>query len=285
LNRNDSDLDFELTQCVLIGAEYIRVDLYPDWVGQFDRVRLAAEAKGLQVMPILFGSERPVDPSTAQTFAQQQASRLAGHVWMFEFVNEPNTNGWTGAVYAQALIAAYHGLKAGNPNAIMIAGAMGNPGNQAAYLQWVRDLYANGAKDHFDYFSVHLYEDPSHRDASWNAWDWVFYTSPCVRSIMDDNGDQAIPIISTETGLPTVTSSGVTNEYYNETNQAMVVDHDFNHLGTGLSNQQGSVASFAIFAMMDDTMEWGRADGYGLTYAPFNSGVKPAWTTYQRRAK
>jgi hypothetical protein len=108
---------------------------------------------------------------------------------------------------------------------------------------------------------------------------------------MDANGDSAIPIISTETGIPSLNGSGVADSYYNESNQEVITGRDFDHLGTGLSNQQGSVASFAIYTMMDNSMWLQDAsgnyipDGYGLTYAPFNSGVKPAWTTYQRRAK
>lgn len=117
----------------------------------------------------------------------------------------------------------------------MIAGALAMAIDKVTWVvNWVSGLYAAGAKGHFDVFSVHLYDDPDIH-AYCNLWDWTFYPSsynnyPTVRSNMDSNGDQAIPIISTETGMPVHSSDAPDFYYYNEANQAVVIGHDFDHL-------------------------------------------------------
>jgi hypothetical protein len=167
-------------------------------------------------------------------------------------------------------------LKAGNPDAIMIAGALATAIDKVTcVVNWVSGLYAAGAKGHFDVFSVHLYDDPDIR-ADWNLWDWTFYPSSynnytTVRSIMDSKGDQAIPIISTEAGLPVHSSDAPDFHYYNETNQAVVIGHDFDHLASG------QIASFAIYTMMDDDVP-----GFSLLRADLSQ--RPAWGVYQERA-
>jgi len=271
-----------------VGAQYVRVDLDSGVAnnGAFDAVVTDALARGLQVMAILFSTTGPVDPATAQAFAQQQAAKLAGKVTMFEFCNEPNSNGWTGTQYGKALVAAYNGMKAGNPNGIMIAGAMGGSSNM---LTFVNAMYAAGAKGHFDYFSMHLYDDPDNTinwgygtDTNWQVWSmwpWALFpnagtSNTCVRQIMDANGDQAIPIISTEMGLAaTNPETGVSDAYYNETNQVTVINHDFDHLFSG------DIASIAIYRMVDDPNELG---AYGLDRADHTR--RPAWDAYYARA-
>jgi hypothetical protein len=278
LGKNDSDRHFELQQIKDIGAQYIRVDLpyYSDGsTVDFDRVANdAIDNYGLEVMPILFGTTGPVSASTAQAFAQAQAARWAGKIWMFELMNEPNTNGWTGTQYGQAVMAAYKGLKAGNPNAVLIVGALGNNGT-TDMVKFVQDMYATfGGKRYMDYFSMHLYDDPDlvGPGSERNEWYWGFYSNPCVRSIMDANGDADIPIISTETGLCS-SDNGVVTDYYNESNQAAVTGKDFDHL-----TNYPILPSFAVYTMIDwDHPEWGllRAD----------NTQKPAWAVYQERAK
>jgi hypothetical protein len=267
---------------------------------------LAAEAKGLQVMEILSYGDGYISPTDAYNFMHDQALRLKGHVWMFEFTNEPNYPGtpWTtdgtaftgGKRYGQSLIQAYLGMKAGNPDAIMIAGALSSMGAHNEWItNWVKGIYAAGAHGGhgFDVFSMHLYEEPNDIGNDWNCWCWAFYpnqytNNTCVRDIMNANGDSDIPIISTETGIPSInwqSGAPVVDSVYNEANQAVVVGHDFDHLFN-----VHDIASFAIFTMADDTMQFKDAsgnvapDGYGLIYWPFKSGVKPAWYVYQQRA-
>jgi hypothetical protein len=281
---------FEFAEAQAVGAQYVRIDL-DQWAadsGAFDVVVADAKDYGLQVMAILFSGGGPVTPTTAYDFAYQQASRLAGKVWMFEFVNEPNGR-WTGTEYGEALVSAYDGLKTGNPNAIMIAGSMGGSANMADILTFVNAMYAAGAKGHFDYFSMHLYGDPDNTvnwgygdDTNWQAWSmwpWALFPNAgtgnkCVRQILDEHGDSAIPIISTEMGLAaTNPETGVSDAYYNETNQVTVINHDFDHLFSG------DIASIAIYRMVDDPNELG---AYGLDRADHTR--RPAWDAYYARA-
>ena len=279
LTESVTDRRRQLDEIKAVGAQYVRVDLGTGDTDQFDAVLADAKVRGLQVMAILFGTTGYVSPSDAYTFAEAQASRLASNVTMFEFCNEPQSNGWNGTAYGGSLIGAHNGLKAGNPNAIMIAGALGSP--VSGVPQFVLDMYAAGAKGHFDVLSLHLYDDPDTR-GDWNMWDWAFYTSPCVRSIMDSNGDSAIPIISTETGLPSVDpGTGLPDADYNETKQATVCGHDFDHIGTGLTSDLGSTASMCWYNMVDDNPPAGVCDG--LLHSDYSK--KPAWYIYQSRAQ
>ena len=138
-------------------------------------------------------------PATAAAFASSQATKWKGRVRLYEFTNEPDLHGWTGTNYAKALIPAYNAIKAADPKAIVIAGALwtgaGGP------VKFVTDMYNAGAKGHFDVLSLHLYDDPF-AAGTWNIWNMAFHTSPSVRSVMDAHGDQSIPIGATEAGGP-----------------------------------------------------------------------------------
>lgn len=201
LTRGTVERQFELNQAQAAGSQFARFDILNDahWQGQAELTINDCITRGIAPLLVLHGTTGPISAATAQSFAQAQAIKWASKpVTLFEFCNEPDLNGWTPEQYAGALIGAYNGLKAGNASAKMIAGAIfqGGPGPQ----EWIRRMYAAGAKGHFDAFSMHLYDDPA--DNFDSMWHKAFSDSPNVRGIMDANGDQAIPLVSTESGGP-----------------------------------------------------------------------------------
>jgi hypothetical protein len=122
-------------------------------------------------------------------------------------------------------------------------------------------MYEAGAKGYFDMLSLHCYDDPDDH-GTWNLWDQAFTIGPTIRSIMDANGDQAIPIASTESGGPTTK--------YGEPGQATIVDHDFDHL------YAGQIRMLLVYTMLDDDVP-----GFGLLRD--DRTKRPAWYAFQRR--
>ena len=261
LTRSAADQAFELDNIKAVGAKLVRFDSLPGNQSQVNPVVDGVLARGMEPILVLFGTTSPVSPSTAASFAASQATKWKGRVRFYEFTNEPDLNGWNGTTYAQALIPVYNAIKAADPNAIVIAGALwtgaGGP------VQFVTDMYNAGAKGHFDVLSLHLYDDPF-ATGTWNIWNMAFHMNPSVRSVMDGHGDQAVPIGATEGGGPVYK--------YGEDGQATIVGHDFDALAN-----DPRLAFICIYSMMDDEVT-----GFGLLRG--DRTRRPAWSVYQSRA-
>ena len=263
LTRTPAEQNYELDQIKAVGAKIVRFDSLPGNQAQVDPVVNGVLARGMEPLLVLFGTTSPISPSTAASFAGAQAAKWKGKVRLYEFANEPDLNGWNGTNYAQALIPVYNAIKAADPNAIVIAGALwkgaGGP------VQWVTDMYNAGAKGHFDILSMHLYDDPL-AAGSWNIWNMAFHMTPSVRSVMDAHGDTAIPIASTETGGPTTS--------YGEDGQATIVNHDFDALS------DPRLAFILVYSMLDDVVA--SQPGFGLLRPDYSQ--RPAWAVFHNRA-
>jgi polysaccharide biosynthesis protein PslG len=112
----------------------------------------------------------PGDPATYQRLLQAMASRYAGKIKMYELWNEQNLAREAGAAninpatYLPLLKAGHAGVKAGDPSAQVLLGALSPTGNTQAGvsmddLVYLRDLYAlNGGevKSYFDVLAAHL---------------------------------------------------------------------------------------------------------------------------------
>ena len=260
LTRSAADQKFELDQIQQIGAKLVRFDSLPGNQSQVDTVVNGVLARGMEPILVLFGTTGPVSPATAAAFASSQATKWKGRVRLYEFTNEPDLHGWTGTNYAKSLIAAYDAIKAADPKAIVIAGALwtgaGGP------VKFVTDMYDAGAKGHFDILSLHLYDDPF-AAGTWNIWNMAFHMSPSVRSVMDAHGDQSVPIGATEAGGPV--------NKYGETGQAAIVNHDFDAI------QDDNLAFICVYSMMDDEVP-----GFGLLNP--DRSRRQAWNVYASRA-
>jgi hypothetical protein len=140
----------------------------------------------------------PRDPNDFRDFMQWAAQRYRGKVEAWQLYNEPNsTLFWRGTVadYVAVLKAGYAGAKLGDPSAEVVTG--GIVFNDAA---WIRELYANGAKDHFDVLGAHPYQakgdEPPEHAPDENKW-W-FANLGKIRDVMVEYGDADAPIWITE---------------------------------------------------------------------------------------
>ena len=263
LQRSDADEAFELDQIKAAGGGIVRTCSTPGNQAVVDRFVSAVLARGMEPLLVLWCTTGPISGSTAAAFAGTQAAKWKGRVRLYEFANEPDLNGWNGTNYGKALIPVYDAIKASDPNAIVIGGALwkgaGGP------VQFVTDMYNAGAKGHFDILSLHLYDDPV-AAGSWNIWNMAFHMSPSVRSVMDAHGDSSIPIASTETGAPTTK--------YGEDGQATIINHDFDALS------DPRLAFILVYSMLDDVVT--AQPGFGLLRPDLTR--RPAWNVYQDRA-
>lgn len=241
---SDADLARELDLYKATGMTMVRVDF--DWPSieqvkgtmnwaTTDRVVNAAAARGLQVLALPTysplwatsvagnthaGPANPADFATFLTKAVQRYSSMGVKTW--EIWNEPNlTNFWAPkpdpAAYTALLKSAYQAVKAADPSAVVIAGALSpatDPadGSQIAPATYTTKMYASGAQGYFDALSVHPYCYPAMPNdtttASWNT----FQRLPLVHDVMAANGDGAKQIWLTEYGAPTGTGTDAVTE-------------------------------------------------------------------------
>ena len=106
----------------------------------------------------------PADPATFSTFMQAMGSRYAGKVKAYELWNEENLARETGVgnvdptTYLPLLKAGYRGIKAGDPNAVALLGALSPTGanitgqsmDDLSYLQQLYALNGGEVKSYFD---------------------------------------------------------------------------------------------------------------------------------------
>jgi hypothetical protein len=268
LTRTDAEHAWELDQVRDVGAQFVRVDSTPQNQAQVDRTVAGVRARAMEPLLILHGSAGPMTPATAAAFTTTQATKWKGRVRLYEFCNEPDMHDWTPEGYAAAAKAAFLALKKVDPDALLAVGALWKTKqDQPRYtLEWVQRMYVAGVAGHLDALSLHLYNDPMTR-GDWNLWDYTFHTTPCIRSVMDQNGDSRIPIVSTENG-EAVNKHG-------ETQQALVVANDFKALQVYAAKK---FVMHTVFSMTDDDS----ADDFGLTRP--DRARRPAWQAYRTGA-
>lgn len=156
-------------------------------------------------------SHPPRDPADLAHFLSVLAARYRGRIHAYEIWNEPNLayewgNTWPDPYfYAEMLKAAYPAIKAADPEALVIAGGMATtgPGSPSAVgdLDWLRALYAGGARGFFDALSTHPYGFGKPPDAH-DPWGLSLDRVMAQRQIMIENGDESTPMWITEMGWP-----------------------------------------------------------------------------------
>ena len=188
----------------------------PTYLRRLDTLVSAAEARGVKVLGQIYctpgwanGHEddpwwvaSPLPPSNPASLASVMtwlATRYKGRVGAWEIWNEPNhPNFFTQnpADYVPLLKAAYPAVKAADPAAVVVTG-----GTSYTDYQWVRDIYALGAKGSFDAMAIHPYLAPADKGPEYdNNTMWTITATPKVREIMVANGDADKPIWFTEFG-------------------------------------------------------------------------------------
>lgn len=207
------------------GIKWVRIDfgwinfeptgpgqINPDFVAFADAVVNEARSRGLQVLAGLWSTPGwanggrsnttpPNDPADYARIAQWVAAHFRGRVAAWEVWNEPNIDDfWIGhdpAAYASLVRAAYPGFKAGDPNALVVAGVTSF--NDTNYLT---ALYDRGIAGSFDVLATHPYQGVSDAPPE-IADDGTQYTLAHVRAVhqlMVQRGDGGKPIWFTEYG-------------------------------------------------------------------------------------
>lgn len=235
----DSDIYFQtpaqvattLNNMQSIGVNSIRIMI--PWAGveplngtynwtQIDTIVNDANARGMSVIgmidetpgwaatkgtPALSGP--PASDAVFASFASAVASRYGTKIGAYEIWDEPNSKtfwstGPNPAAYTALLKAAYTAIKKANPKALVIAGALSSVPTTSTSLDpvdFLKDMYADGAKGYFDELSFHPYST-SEFSTGLNVAGQPLNELEAMRALMVANGDSAKQIWATEYGLP-----------------------------------------------------------------------------------
>ena len=172
----------------------------------------------------------PGDPLDFRDFMQALAGRYRGHVQAYELWNEANlAREWgygriDAGEFVELMLAGHQGVKAGDPEATTVGGALTPAGDvdipdqkvQAVDdVRFLEQIYAyrDGiARDAFDAWGVHpggfnnapTQEIGSERGSGWNGHgSFYFQRYTQHRAVMEANGDADKPIWLTEMGWST----------------------------------------------------------------------------------
>jgi hypothetical protein len=166
----------------------VRVDGAPDWTG---------------------GSPSKADPKEIEAFYAAMAAHGKGTVTAYEILNEPNLPfEWGGAPspsgYAAFLKAAYRGVKKGDPASLVVGGglspATGGAGGTIEDVDFLRGMYAAGARGTMDAMAIHNYggnHEPERDPADCGI---CFRRAELYRQVMVEQGDAATSVWATEFG-------------------------------------------------------------------------------------
>jgi hypothetical protein len=166
----------------------LRVDGAPDWAG---------------------GKPSKVDTGAVEAFYAAMAAHGKGVVTAYEILNEPNLPfEWGGdpspSGYVAFLKAAYKGVKKGDPGASVIGGglspATGGAGGTIEDVDFLRGMYAAGARGSMDAMAIHNYGGNHEPEQDPGDCGICFRRAEIYRQIMVDAGDSATPVWATEFG-------------------------------------------------------------------------------------
>jgi hypothetical protein len=287
----------DLANMKSIGLQWVRVDAGWSWIepeaGNFDWAAMdqevqSIEAAGMHADLIIDNAPawaqtaaateqwgEPASASAYGTFAGQVAARYGPMgVNTYEIWNEENYQMfWYPApnpsLYTAMLKDAYAAIKAVQPDATVISGGLAPAADDSAGdiapIEFLQDMYADGAKGSFDALGDHAYSNPALPDTfeTWSGWSQMDQTSPSIRSVMAANGDSAKQIWITEIGAPAAGPNGVgTTAQAEEVTQAVAAAKSTSWIGA------------EFFYTYEDTAD--DPDDYGLLNA--DGSPKPAWT-------
>ncbi|KJB97788.1 hypothetical protein N826_02130 [Skermanella aerolata KACC 11604] len=224
LGKSDAEMNAEFADYAKLGVDWVRTDIHwglvkPTSGGAYnwslpDKVVDAASKHGIKVVAAITDIPGWVDKSLSSSSSQQALAKFAsdaaqhfsGKIGHWEILNEQNMTGITPANYTKALQGAYSGIKAADASTTVITGgtaAVPNTGNGLyGATDYLKQMYAAGAKGYFDAVGYHPYSYPlmPNDPAAWNGWEIM---EKGMRDTMIANGDSGKQIWMTEFGAPT----------------------------------------------------------------------------------
>ncbi len=243
------DLGFNWVKHQVVWKDFERTKGEIDW-SKLDSVVDSCHAAGLNILLSVVKAPDwarpattdlsvdgpPAHPEDMANFMAAMAERYKGKVQAYEIWNEQNLHYEWGnepldaSRYVQLLAACYQAIKAKDPNAIVVSGALtpcGDvPGKAIDDLKYLEQMYQAGLKKWCDAVGVHPsgYNVPP--DADWRTWSdptarfrgpsdnrhhsWSFRgTMEGSREIMVRYGDGAKRLWPTEFGWASVEGLGV----------------------------------------------------------------------------
>lgn len=239
LGLSSADLNARLNDMASLGLGWIRFDIQWDYVqpnnattynwAALDRVVAAAKAHHIQILAILdytpqwarvsgcpSGTDKclPANPLLFANFAKAVVTRYSPQgISDWEIWNEPNLRktvqpGNSAAAYEKLLQESYIAIKTVDPDATVMIGGLSPAATEngdIAPIDFLTQLYADGAEPYFDALAFHPYTYPTMPSNfhPWNGWSQMAQTNPSLRSVMTANGDDNKKIWITEYGAPT----------------------------------------------------------------------------------
>ena len=175
----------------------------------------AARAHGMRLIVRLgkpaawAGTPAALNPADMETFAAGVAARARGIATAYEVLNEPNlAYEWGGrpdpARYTQLIAAARRGIKRSDADALVVsAGLAPHTGNAPGTIEdvdFLRGMYAAGARGAFDVLGIHPYGGNTPPESDPSGCGICFRRAEQYRRVMEENGDAATSAWVTEFG-------------------------------------------------------------------------------------
>jgi hypothetical protein len=223
---SDADRARNLDMIAESGASWVRIDIswsmiqptqrgvyHTQWGVPFvEKILNMAHERGLKVLGTFWLTPEwasgttnkrvlPKDPADYAAALKWAAARWKTQVQAWEVWNEPNLKDYLSppdpVAYTSLLKAAYPALKAGNPNAQLVAMA-----TMYVDTDWIGKAYAAGARGSFDVVSVHSYQGYANKppaDPALGRRERMTHTSELIK-LMQAKGDGSKKIWFTEFG-------------------------------------------------------------------------------------
>lgn len=248
------------------------------WENTFAYVK----SKGMKILACMYGQvaadgAAPSQPttSTARQHVADFAVAFVNHfpgVDALEVGNEVNTERFwpspSAAVYGALLAAVYPAVKAARPTLPILSGGTGGVQhvNDIRADTWYTQLYAGGHNQYFDAAAVHAYSNftttPGLGEEQWVS---------AVRATMDANGDSAKQLWSTESGVPTGGTVGVS-----EADQATIISNSWTYFRSNVAVR----GPWFLYTLEDFAASGSNAeDFFGIRR--FDGSLKPSYSTVQ----
>jgi hypothetical protein len=193
-----------------------------------DNFITAARASGLRLIvrlgrpPAWAGAPASLNPADLERLAAGVAARAKGVAAGYEIFNEPNLPyEWGGtpdpAGYARLLAAASRGIKRTDAGALVLAAGLAphTGGTQGTMedVDFLRGMYAAGARSSFDVLGIHPYGGNAAPEQDPAACGICFRRAELYRQVMVEQGDEAKSAWVTEFGY--LHTTGVDLGQYN----------------------------------------------------------------------